>query len=286
MAYLGRALGFFTTKEGKPGAVYAITGRSEFSRAREFNVLYEHIRSERDALIIYENYFPQREHHRKILAVDPLNGKMTEEQEAQAQFIFYTAIIAEHTNRITGEPALFISNGTQTEAIAQAHDFVPEEVRNRGNYLAGTLAAYEHETDHPNDTARIGGFFTKRSDKNAEGKNIFVENQFGLSIITKTPQLMSLVYAGGSRSVIATYDREDVVDGKKILVPPSSDTNDLSDVIRDFQPSGETADSINKEFFEWLDRDYTVSAATFLLVGGDWMHSVRNFEKGKRELRR
>lgn len=282
MVYLGRLNGFFTTKEGKVGAVYAISGRSDFSRAREFNVLEEAVRTDRRPLPGSKNYFPSRSHSRKILTVDPINGEMTKEQEIWAPYIFYTAIITEEKNRVTGKPSLFISNGVQTEAIARAHDFVPEEVRNRGKYLERTLATYEHETDHPIDTARIGGFYTKRGEKNEEGKLIFIEDQFGLGIITNTPQLMSLIYTAATGSVIGTYDREESISEKKILIPPKSEKGELSDIIHTFQPSGESADEICNEFFQWLDKAYTASAAVFLLNNGKWEHAVNNFEKTKR----
>ncbi|MBN2330862.1 MAG: hypothetical protein JXC85_03535 [Candidatus Aenigmarchaeota archaeon] len=90
LGYLGRVVGVGYIK-GKPFAVYAVTGRSDMSRARMAEILDD-----------------------RIIRIGP-SGEISEEQKKMSELIFYNAML------IADDPGtIVISNGKQTDVTMSA----------------------------------------------------------------------------------------------------------------------------------------------------------------------
>ncbi|MBU0899043.1 MAG: IMP cyclohydrolase [Nanoarchaeota archaeon] len=147
--YLGRVVGLGLNEDGNPFAIYAVSGRSEGSRARKAE--------------IKDN----------IVEIGPI-GDISPEQEKMKDLIFYPAIIAKNEERY-----VIVSNGIQTKYMFEETGVGYRNIFNLipdGFEKAGGV--------EPDDygTPRIGGFLNILHERNPSGGlGIITKEKTGVS---------------------------------------------------------------------------------------------------------
>ncbi|MDP2750354.1 MAG: IMP cyclohydrolase [Nanoarchaeota archaeon] len=282
MTYIGRAGGMGETLSGgKPFALYAIAGRSDSSRMREFNVLEQTVDFSYIPIIgqDFTANYETKQRTQVVLKVDPMAGKVTDDQKVQADLIFYNAIIAQNTNARTQKPYLVVSNGTQSNIILLTHNLSPWQASSNGNQLERILHAAEVEPDAPNFTARIAGEYTFHARLGEDKKPVYDREVFTMGIVTNKPQLMSANFgiqeSRGIAQIISTYVGEE----NKVLIPPVAKNENIHAITTKLPVKGESAEELCKEFFDFMDKEFLVSAAAAVLEEDGWKFAVIDYQK-------
>lgn len=240
--YLGRVIGVGATGNGKPFAVYAVSGRSEGSRERK--------------LVIKED----------SVWTDCL-GEPTPEQLKKKDIYFYPAIKTGRkrmwSNKRIGNYAI-VSNGIQTETIEEClQETSPKES------VKYALRSHGHEglVGDRYNTPRIAGISLpdKRSYNHDVIGIVTEDSLFSLFSERREGELEFLpTYVGGFNESIDNYD---------VKLPLWFDRGDMI-----VKVDSTDADGLAEEFYEWMNQDLVVSAAAavFDQKNKGWDLAVKN----------
>jgi hypothetical protein len=271
MVYLGRIVGAGSTKNNESAIVYAVSGRSEGSKARTAHLYptrvfigssitkipYDRITEIQKASI--KQYLDGVARYAAVSSwVKDLtdNEKATlKKQIENEQFIFYDGIKIPRDSYCG-----IVSNGLHTEGIARTH------------YIDKVLLKWGPELDGPNNTPltpRIAGYVL---DNGIGVEGIYYD--LGIISKPKEPRVMmsikakpSLIeglstYAGNPDSPAEIVINHDL----KLLTLPAE---------------GITAQQLADDLFDWVDKKFVVctAAAVFDSKTEKWILAVRNLHK-------
>ncbi|MFH0832839.1 MAG: IMP cyclohydrolase [Candidatus Aenigmatarchaeota archaeon] len=259
MVYLGRIVGVGFTKEGKPVCVYAVSGRSDSSKARiahkyESRIFigssltrkpYDKISNAEKNLIkgYLSGSIPYQNVSLLVKELNEIEKKTLEDQIKGEEFIFYNGIKVKKSIAV-------VSNGVHTEDILNTND------------LHGVLKKFGPELDGPNRTPytpRIGGLVD------------YCGMPLGIISRPSEVEILGSSYQSGSIEGISTYagnpasPRDIVINHEpKLLELPAE---------------GKTAQRLADDLFDWMDKEFIVCTAAAILtkpVNGKWELAVRN----------
>jgi IMP cyclohydrolase len=265
MVYLGRIVGIGMTKDGIPVCVYAVSGRSDGSKARVAHnypnrvfigssltkkpydqlttIDKTQIKRYIDSLISYDDV------SRLVKDLSDKEKEILGKQLKDEEFIFYNAIKTKNKNGI-----IVLSNGVHTEDIV------------KGRYkLEGSLQKWGPELDGPGrtpQTPRIAAVNAADTDSNLIAMGI-----------TAKPDDVSVSYPYLERGVIfatATYaGKPDAPEEMVINYKPS---------LFEIKTNRTSAQDLADELFEQVDKDIVVCTAAGVWNDQDneWNLAVKN----------
>lgn len=233
--YIGRVLGLGCNSDESPFVVYAVSGRSTSSRDRM-------ARMEDDDRVCRVN----------IGSLNP--GSMTEEQKAQAQWIYYDGIIVPRDRNFA-----LVSNGEQTGSILR---LIREESMDPVKATGCAMKVLGAERDDYK-TPRIAGVL------DGEGRAY-------MSIIEKDGCYSNSGQEGGWVDV-----RHNI--GKAHCVSTYTGNEDSNDVVVPVGPvrlpmwvismSGKSAQDLANNMYDWMNPELVVCTAAAM-----WNSYTRRFE--------
>jgi len=249
--YLGRVVGLGVLPDERKFAAYVVSGRSDSSRSRKARV--------------YENGFMKR------VNIGPLNpDSLTPEQQEQAQWIFYNAMIAPINNS-----KLLVSNGEQTDvAYMFTRDrTVGGENMHEINAIRCAMKALGPERDRPR-TPRIAGFIDGTALQSWKGEYLAIITEDGYFFYPDQGQ--GFECEPGKMYFVSTYignpdnPRDIVIPRGKVKVPMG--VIDLH---------GKRAEQLADNLYDWVDPDLIVCSAAALwnVDKGEFDIAVRNFHE-------
>lgn len=238
LLYLGRVIGVGATGDGKPFAVYAVSGRSEGSRERKLII--------KDDDSIWTNCL----------------GEPTPEQLEKSDIFFYPAIKTGESDTC-GKYAI-VSNGIQTKTIEEnLQKKLPRESVKRALRWHG----HEGLVGDAYKTPRIAGI--SLPDKGSHKRDVIgivmERSLISVSSERRDGELEFLpTYVGGFNENANNYD---------VVLPRSLNRKDL---IQEMESTD--ADGLADEFYHWMNQDLVVSAAAALFdrKNDGWDLAVKN----------
>lgn len=228
--YLGRVVSVGELPDGREFIAYAVSGRSDPSRARKARIIEE-------SDVRKVNIGP--------LDLDNLNP----EQEKMKQWIFYNGIITDFRGE---ERYVLASNGEQTDAAQKLFDN-QHDIEIGGLYAGSAMATAMMVLGPERDkykTPRIAGVISSVC-----STELFISTEdgdfrdFGGS--TK-----------GTMDVVSTYQGKK--DSNNVIVP----TGEVKIPMGTLDLQGNTAQEIANNLYDWMDPDLVVCTAVALVDSG------------------